>query len=55
MDAIPGLELQITWGKECWENVCKNAEVEYELPDRILGLVHAVSSPIPLLLTLRMP
>lgn len=38
-DPLPSPETQITWASQVWENSCKKVEDEYELTDRIVGLV----------------
>lgn len=38
-DPVPLPDKQIAWATKCWERVCANGGEEYELPDRVIGLV----------------
>jgi hypothetical protein len=35
----PELDKQITWAQDAWKKACEVVKEEYELTDRILGLV----------------
>ena len=37
--AFPDQDAQLLWARECWSAVCKNVGKEYELTDRMVGLV----------------
>lgn len=37
--ALPDPEVQIAWANEVWKNACKTVEEEYEITDRVIGLV----------------
>jgi hypothetical protein len=39
VDAKPDLDTQILWAKDAWKKVCDVIDIDYELTDRILGLV----------------
>ena len=39
LDAKPDLDTQILWAKDAWKMVCDVIDIDYELTDRILGLV----------------
>ncbi|OCH85605.1 hypothetical protein OBBRIDRAFT_739620 [Obba rivulosa] len=39
MNAFPDQDLQLEWARDCWDLTCEAAGEEYELTDRILGLV----------------
>lgn len=39
LDAKPDLDKQILWAKDAWKKVCDTVDINYELTDRILGLV----------------
>lgn len=36
---VPLPDQQIAWATKCWQDACERNGVEYELPDRIVGLV----------------
>ena len=39
IDAKPDLDTQILWAKDAWKKACDVIDINYELTDRILGLV----------------
>ncbi|EMD31713.1 hypothetical protein CERSUDRAFT_100178 [Gelatoporia subvermispora B] len=39
INAFPDQDQQLEWARECWESACRTAGKDYELVDRILGLV----------------
>jgi hypothetical protein len=39
LDAKPDLDKQILWAKDAWKKACEVVDTNYELTDRILGLV----------------
>jgi hypothetical protein len=38
-DPVPLPDKQTSWVSECWTHACAKNDEEYELPDRIIGLV----------------
>lgn len=38
-DSLPNAEVQLTWARAAWDDACKEVEEEYQITDRILGLV----------------
>ena len=39
LDALPDPETQVTWANDVWENSWKTVDEEYEITDRVIGLV----------------